>query len=164
MLRLASSRFRVLVVEDHGPFRRHICSVLETHSHLQVVGTADDGPTAVQQSSLLEPDIVLLDIGLPGFHGLEAARQICEVSRNTKIIFLTQESSAEMVEEAFVVGALGYIVKANAGSELLLAIEAVSNGQPFLGSGVETGSAMACKGMARFRSTVLAPHKVGQST
>jgi len=142
MTRLANSRFRVLVVEDHGPFRRHICSVLETHSHLQVVGTADDGPTAVRQSSVLEPDIVLLDIGLPGFHGLEAARQIGEVSRNTKIIFLTQESSAEVVEEAFFVGALGYILKANAGSELLFAIEAVSNGQPFLSRGLETGSVM----------------------
>ena len=133
------------MVEDHGPFRRHICSVLEAHSHLQVVGTADDGPTAVQQSSVLAPDIVLLDIGLPGFNGLEAARQIGVVSRKTKIIFLTQESSAEVVEEAFFVGAWGYIIKANAGSELLFAIETVSEGHRFLSRGLEIGSVMLRK-------------------
>jgi DNA-binding NarL/FixJ family response regulator len=143
MMRLANFRFRLLVVEDHSPFRHLICSVLDAHSHLQVVGTADDGPTAVQQSSGLEPDIVLLDIGLPGFNGLEAARQIGEASRSTKIIFLTQESSAEVVEEAFFVGASGYILKANAGSELLFAIETVSKGQRFLSRGLETGPVMS---------------------
>src|SRR5215468_512047 len=137
MTTLTNSQVRVLVVEDHDPFRRHICSVLGNHAHLQVVGTSDDGPRAVQQAMVLEPDIVLLDIGLPGINGLEAARQIGEVSRNTKIIFLTQEPCAEVVEEAFFIGASGYILKANAGSELLSAIETVSRGQRFLSRGLE---------------------------
>lgn len=137
MTTVTNSRVRVLVVEDHDAFRRHICSVLDDHAHLQVVGTSDDGPKAVQQAMVLEPNIVLLDIGLPGINGLEAARQIGEVSRNAKIIFLTQESSAEVVEAAFFVGALGYVLKANAGSELLTAIETVSRGQRFLSRGLD---------------------------
>ena len=133
----ANSRVRVLVVEDHDPFRRHICSVLETHPHVQVVGTSDDGPKAVQQARGLQPDIILLDIGLPGINGLEAARQIHALSAQTKIIFLTQESSAEVVEEALSLGAWGYVLKPYAGSELVAAIDAVSKGRRFLSRGLE---------------------------
>ena len=141
---MTNSRVRVLVVEDHAPFRRHICSVLHTHSHLQVVGTSDDGPRAVEQALALQPDIVLLDIGLPGINGLEAARQIGGVSPSTKIIFLTQEFSAEVVDEAFFVGASGYILKANTGFELLPAIEAASKGQRFLSRGLRVSSEIRC--------------------
>lgn len=126
------------MVEDHDPFRRHICSTLETSSLLQVVGTADDGPKAVQQAAILQPDIILLDIGLPGINGLDVARQVGEICRQTRVIFLTQESSAEVVEQAFSVGALGYIVKANAGSEVFAAIKAVTKGERFLSRGLES--------------------------
>ena len=127
----------MLVVEDHDPFRHHVCSVLESYPHLQVIGTSDDGPKAVQQARSLQPDIILLDIGLPGINGLEAARQICAFSAQAKIIFLTQESSAEVVEEALSLGAWGYVLKPNAGSELMAAIDEVSNGRRFLSHGLE---------------------------
>ena len=85
----------------------------------------------------IHPDIILLDIGLPGINGLEAARQISKVASQAKIIFLTQETSAEVVEEALFLGAWGYVLKASAGSELGAAIEAVSRGQQFLSCGLE---------------------------
>lgn len=125
------------MVEDHDPFRRHICSVLDLHPHFQVIGTSDDGPKAVEQAKTLLPDVVLLDIGLPGINGLEAARQIGEAAPLARIIFLTQESSPEVVEEAFSLGAWGYVLKANAGSELIGAMEIVSQGQRFVGRGLE---------------------------
>ena len=140
-----NSRIRVLVVEDHAPFRRHICSVLTLHSHFQLIGTSDDGPKAVQQAKALRPDVVLLDIGLPGVNGLEAARQIGEAAPLAKIIFLTQESSPEVVQEAFSVGAWGYVLKVNAGSELIVALETVSKGQQFVGRGLQAYTASSQK-------------------
>ena len=130
----------MLLVEDHHPFRRHICAILESNPHLQVIGTSDDGPKAVQQAIALQPDIILLDIGLPGINGLEAARQIRDACGQAKIIFLTQESSPEVVDEAWSVGALGYIIKTNAGSEVFAAIEAVTKGQRFLSRGLDSPS------------------------
>jgi two-component system, NarL family, response regulator NreC len=85
----------------------------------------------------LQPDVILLDIGLPGMIGIEAARQIGQVASNVRIIFLTQESSPEVVREAFALGAWGYVIKAQAEAELLAALEAVSQGTRFVSSGLD---------------------------
>ena len=127
---------RVLVVEDHEPFRRFVCSMLETRPELQVIGRVADGFEAVHKAEKLQPDLIVLDIGLPSLNGIEAARQIRKLSPNSKILFLSQESSADMVEEALRLGALGYVVKAHAGTELLAAVEAVSQGRQFVSGGV----------------------------
>jgi len=108
--------------------------LLERAVNFQVVGDAADGLLAVQLAKALQPDVILLDIGLPGINGLDAARQIGEVAGKARVIFLTQETSPEVVQEAFDLGAWGYIIKAQAGSELLPAMEAVSRGERFLNS------------------------------
>src|SRR5258705_9795883 len=115
------SSVRVLVVEDYEPFRRFVCSTLNKIPELLVVGVASDGLEGVQKAEELQPDLVLLDIGLPSLNGIEAGRRIRTLSPKSKIIFVTQESSAELVQEALSLGALGYVVKARAGSELLAA-------------------------------------------
>jgi DNA-binding NarL/FixJ family response regulator len=125
---------RVLLVDDHEAFRRYVFSMLERTANFQVVGEAADGLLAVQLAKALQPDLILLDIGLPGINGLEAARQIGEVAGKARVIFLTQETSLEVVQEAFDLGAWGYIIKAQAGSELLPAMEAVSRWVRFLNS------------------------------
>jgi DNA-binding NarL/FixJ family response regulator len=125
---------RVLVVEDFEPFRRFVCSTLEKKSELQVVCEVSDGLEAVQKAEELQPDLILLDIGLPTLNGIEAARQIRELAPEAKIIFLSQESSADVVQEALSLGALGYVVKIHAGSELLAAVEAVLLEKQFVGS------------------------------
>jgi DNA-binding NarL/FixJ family response regulator len=130
---------RVLVVDDHQPFRRLVCSMLQERGSLQVVGEAQDGMEAVRQAKLLQPDLVVLDIGLPGLNGIEAALQISKVAPAARIIFLTQECSPDVVKEAFSVGAQGYVIKASAGAELLAAVDAVSNGSKFVSSGVDEG-------------------------
>jgi len=98
---------------------------------LQVIGEVSDGLEAVQKSAELQPDLVLLDIGLPGLNGIQAARQIRKLVPEPKIIFLTQESSSDVVQEALGL-AQGYVVKATAGSKLLAAVEAVLRGKTFV--------------------------------
>ncbi len=113
------------------PFRRFICSTLEQRGDLQVICEASDGLEAVRKAEELKPDLILLDIGLPTLSGIEAARQIRVLAPNSKIIFLSQESSPDIVDEALRLGAWGYIVKINAGTELLTAIETVLSGRRF---------------------------------
>ena len=92
---------------------------------------------AVQQAEILQPDLILLDIGLPGLNGIEAARRIGELAPNARIIFLTQESSADVVREAFSLGAWGYVTKVQAGQELLIAVESVMQSKQFRSSGLD---------------------------
>ena len=123
---------RVLVVEDYAPFRRFICSTLGKRRDLQVICEVSDGLEAVQKAGELKPDLILMDIGLPTLNGIEAARQIRKLSPSSKIVFLTQESSTDMVQEALTLGAWGYVLKARANSDLLAAIEAVLENMPFV--------------------------------
>jgi len=119
-------------VEDYEPMRQFVRARLQKRCDLQVVGEASDGLEAVQKAMELKPDLVLMDIGLPYLNGIEAARQIRELVPDAKIIFLTLESADDVVEEAFSLGALGYVFKISAGIDLLSAIEAVVLGRQFV--------------------------------
>jgi DNA-binding NarL/FixJ family response regulator len=119
------SQVRVLIVEDFLPFRQFIFSTLGKMRDLQVICEVSDGLEAVRQAEELKPDLILLDIGLPTISGIEAARRIRKLAPESKIIFLSQESSAEVVEEALHLGAWGYIVKTRVASDLLAAVESV---------------------------------------
>jgi DNA-binding NarL/FixJ family response regulator len=122
------------VVDDYDPFRQFICSTLRKRPELQIVDEASDGLEAVQKAEELQPDLIVLDIGLPSLNGIEAARRIRKLSPKSKILFVSQESSADMVQEALALGGLGYIVKADAGKELLTAVNAVLRGDGFVGN------------------------------
>ena len=93
-----------------------------------------DGLEAVREAQRLQPDLILLDIGLPTLNGLDAARRIRTLSPASKIVFVTQESSADVVQEALKIGASGYVAKADAGRELIAAVTAVLRGEQFVGS------------------------------
>jgi DNA-binding NarL/FixJ family response regulator len=125
----------VLVVDDYEPFRRFVSSTLRKRPEFQVVGEASDGLEAVHKSAELQPDLIVLDIGLPTLNGIEAARRIRQLSTGSKILFLSQESFTDVAREALSSGALGYLVKTNAGSELLPAVDSVLQGREFLSSG-----------------------------
>lgn len=129
---------RVLLVDDHEPFRSFVRSFIEGHAQLS--GEAEDGSIAVQKCVETRPDVVLLDIGLPAMNGMQVARRIQQLVPSCRIIFLTQENSAEIVEEAFRLGAAGYVIKSRASSDLIPAMVAAQNGRYFVGSGVEHSS------------------------
>jgi DNA-binding response OmpR family regulator len=149
---LETSLVRVLVVDDYEPFRRFVCSTLGKSSDLQVIGEADDGLEAIHKAEELQPDLIVLDIGLPTLNGIEAARRIRKLSLESKILFVSQESSADVVHAALRVGALGYVVKSHAGIELLAAVEAVRQGKQFISGGVPKKAEIARKHEVRFYS------------
>jgi DNA-binding NarL/FixJ family response regulator len=126
----------VLVIEDFAPFRRFICSKLQENRELVVICEVSDGLEAVQKAEELKPDLILLDIGLPGLNGIAVARQIRELAPDSKIIFVTQESSADVMQEALSSGARGYVVKARAAIDLLPAVESVLGGGQFVSNGL----------------------------
>jgi DNA-binding NarL/FixJ family response regulator len=142
-------RLRILIVEDHESFRRLICSALQQRAAFQVIEEVSDGLDAVQKAQELQPDLILLDIGLPKLNGLEAGRRIREVSPDSRILFLSQESSADVVREALSLGALGYVLKSRAQTDLLPAIEAVLRGEHFVSTALEF----------RDGATARAPHR-----
>jgi DNA-binding NarL/FixJ family response regulator len=125
---------QALVVEDFEPFRQFVCSTLGQRREFQVIAEAADGLEAVRGAEQLQPDLILLDIGLPRLNGMAAARRIRNVSPKSKIIFVTQESDPDVVQEAFNLGAWGYVVKTQAGTDLLAAVDAVLDGRQFVRS------------------------------
>jgi DNA-binding NarL/FixJ family response regulator len=129
---LSVTPLRILVVEDHKAFLNCVLSALRKHSDVEIVGEAQNGLEAVERAATLQPDLILLDIGLPGLNGIEAARRIRTIAANTKIVFLSQESSPEIVQEAFRLGARGYILKTFFARDLATALRVVMDGEKFL--------------------------------
>jgi DNA-binding NarL/FixJ family response regulator len=128
---------RALVVDDYEPFRRFVSSTLETRPDLQVIGEASDGLEAVEKAQALKPDLILLDIGLPSLNGIEAAHRISRLIPAATILFVSQISDANVLQEALSNGAKGYVWKQDAGIDLLRAVETALRGAHFVGSGIQ---------------------------
>ncbi|HEY6301727.1 MAG TPA: response regulator transcription factor [Terriglobales bacterium] len=135
-----TSPVSVLVVEDFEPFRQFLSSTLGKRPEFQVICEVSDGSEAVRRAEDLKPDLILLDIELPGLSGIDAARQIRRLAPESKIIFVSQESSPDLVQEALSSGGLGYVLKTKAATDLLPAVEAVLEGRQFVTSGLIAGS------------------------
>jgi len=131
------SLIRVLVVDDFQDWRRQVRSLLQARPEWQIIAEASDGSEAVQKAEDLKPDLILLDIGLPKLNGIEAARRIRQRSPSSKIIFLSQNNNLDFVRAALGTGALGYVLKTDAGRELLPAVDAVLGGKQFFSSSVK---------------------------
>jgi len=123
---------RILVADDYEDWRKRIHSLLQARSELQVICEVSDGLEAVQKAEELQPDIILLDIGLPRLNGIEAARRIRRCSPNSRIIFVSLDSSADTVQVALSTGAQGFVYKGRVRSELLPAIAAALSGKQFV--------------------------------
>lgn len=110
-----ATSIRVLVVDDNEPWRRKVCSILQKQPELRVVAEIADGLEAVQKAKELQPDLILLDIGLPNINGLEVASRIRQVASGAKILFLTNNMDKDIVRAALGTGAQGYVLKTDAG-------------------------------------------------
>lgn len=131
---LEAQRVRVVVVEDFEPWRRFISSKLQKQPEYRIICEVTDGLEAVKKIQELRPDLILLDLGLPGLGGIEVAKRIIERAPGSKILFLSENRSWDVAQEALATGAGGYVVKSDAVTELLPAMKAVLRGKQFLSS------------------------------
>src|SRR5215467_3461126 len=123
---------RALIVDDFEQWRKVVRVALQGKLGLHIIEEAADGLEAVQRAQSMQPDLVVLDIGLPMLNGLDVARHIGRVSPKSKVVFLTENHSCDIREAALQDGASGYVVKSAFASELVPAVEAVLEGRQFL--------------------------------
>jgi two-component system, NarL family, nitrate/nitrite response regulator NarL len=126
------SVLRILVVDDFSAWRKFIRAKLQQYRGLQIVGEACDGIEALRKVQNLRPDMILLDIALPRLNGFELARQIRKQFTKIKILFVSENRSREIVEEALRIGSGGYVVKSDAETDLLPAMKAVVQRKQFV--------------------------------
>jgi two-component system response regulator NreC len=127
-----SDKIRVLIVDDHVIVREGLRSLLEAQPDIKVAGEATDGKEAVSKTREIQPDIVLMDITMPGMSGLEATRQIRRQSPDAKILALTMHEGDEYFFKILEAGASGYFIKGGTSSELISALRAVHQGDVFI--------------------------------
>ncbi len=125
-------KIRVLIVDDHAMMRDGIRALLSLYDDIEIVGEASDGREAIDRAHELEPDVILMDIAMPGMDGLEATRRIRKKIPKIKIVGLTQHDNKEYILSTVKAGAVGYVPKRALGSDLVAAIRAVHRGDSFL--------------------------------
>ena len=123
-----SVKIRVLIVDDHAILREGVRALLTLHDDVEVVGEAADGKQAIAQVEALDPDVVLMDIAMPGLGGIEASLEMKKLGKRAKILILSQYEDREYVRRLLKAGVSGYVLKKSAGSELANAIRAVHRG------------------------------------
>lgn len=125
-------KIKILLVDDHAMFRAGIKALIELEERMEVVGEASTGDEAVDRVRELKPDIVVMDLAMPGSNGLEATRRISALELDTNVLVLTVHGEEEYLVPVIEAGASGYLTKTSADTDLLEAIRVVSRGQVFL--------------------------------
>jgi len=124
-------KVRILIADDHEVVRRGMCALLEAHAGWEICGEASDGHEAVAKAKQLQPDIVILDIGMPNLNGLAATRELVQHCSRSKVIVLTIDDSDMVIREALDAGARGFVLKSDAAWDLVSAVEALEHKQMF---------------------------------
>lgn len=125
---------RILIVDDFAPWRRFLCSFLQQDPAWQIICEASDGLEAIDKTRKLQPDLIVLDIGLPKLNGIEAARQIHRIAPRSRILFFSENCCPDVVREALSAGGSGYVVKSDAAHDLIPCMKAVMKDQQFVSS------------------------------
>jgi two-component system response regulator NreC len=137
-----ASRIKVLIVDDHAVLRQALRLLLENQPEVEVVGDAGNGREALDACEKLHPDVVLMDMVMPGLNGLEATRQIRRRAPKAKVLILTGYMEDEQILAALRAGASGYVVKKSDVQELLLGIQSVHRGNTYFSSAISDGDAV----------------------
>jgi len=125
-------KIRILVVDDHAIMREGIRALFEPHDDIEIVGEASEGKEAIEKAQQVSPDIIIMDIAMPGMDGLEATRRILKKNQKVKVLVLTQHDNREYILSAIKAGVAGYVPKKALASDLVSAIRAVYKGDSFL--------------------------------
>ncbi|MBI5878778.1 MAG: response regulator transcription factor [Chloroflexi bacterium] len=126
------NKISILLVDDHAILRKGLRALIEPHADLEIVGEAADGAEAIARVNELLPDVVVMDIAMPGINGLMAARQILQAHQQMRILMLTQYDNREYVLPLLKMGVAGYVLKQTVDSDLVAAIRAVAGGKSYL--------------------------------
>ncbi len=126
------SVLKILLVDDHPIVREGLKTLILTQSDMEVIGEASDGQEACQQASLLQPDLVIMDISMPGLSGTQATERLCRECPKVKVLVLTIHEDKGYIRQLLAAGAAGYVLKRAAGEELIHAIRVVSAGRTYL--------------------------------
>ena len=132
---------RVLIVDDHAMIRRGVQGILSTYPEWDLCGEADNGQDAIRLAGELTPEVIIMDVSMPGMNGLEATRIIHDVLPDTKVLLLTLHSSSEFVRSAFRAGARGYVLKSDAENELVRALNVVIGEGTYVSPAVDARAA-----------------------
>lgn len=124
-------KVRILIADDHEVVRRGMCALLEGREGWEICGQATDGRQAVEMAKQLNPDVIILDVGMPNLNGLAATRQLAQQNSKYKIIVLTIDDSDEVIREALDAGARGFVLKSDAARDLVSAVEALQRNRMF---------------------------------
>lgn len=122
---------KVLLVDDHTVLRDGLRFLLEGAGDIQIIGTAANGQEAVEEATRSCPDVVIMDISMPVLNGIEATKQICGVCENTRVVILSMYHTSDYIQRALDAGAVGYLLKDSAGTELIAAIRDIHAGKPY---------------------------------
>ncbi len=128
------TKLRILIADDHELVRRGVRSLLESHADWEIVAEAADGAEAVQACKDSNPDLAILDIGMPNLDGMEATRQILALNPQIRVLILTMHDSEQVIREVIAAGARGFLSKADAGRDLIKAVEALQTHRTFFNS------------------------------
>src|SRR5882672_11335076 len=146
--------FRIFIADDHEVVRKGLCALLQGEEGWEICGEASDGRTATEKVRELKPDVSILDIGMPGLNGLEATRQIMKEDPRAKVLILTLHDSDQVVREVLNAGARGFLLKSDAGRDLVAAVDALRHDKTYFTSRV---ASMVLEGFLKARTPGAVP-------
>jgi DNA-binding NarL/FixJ family response regulator len=129
---------RVLIVDDHALIRRGVQTILNPFPEWEFCGEADNGKDAIRMADELRPEVIIMDVSMPGLNGIEATRAIRKTQPGVKVVFLTLHDSGDLVRNAFRAGASGYLLKTDAEQELMRALVAVIGERTYISPKIDS--------------------------
>ena len=139
MASLTSKKIRILLADDHAVVRAGFRMILAAHPDMEIIGEAGDGRSVLEQAQKLRPDVVVMDVAMPGLNGIEATRRLAEAQPHARVLALSMHKDSVYVREMLRAGARGYLLKDSIDSDLIAAVRAVARGEAYLSPAISDG-------------------------